>query len=327
MTRVGFALQGGGSYGAYTKGVLKALFNSEVFNNPKKLEIAAFTGTSAGAVNGAIATYGLNSGGTAEAIRILDNFWDEIEKNGRMLKLFNLATQFNMFADPVKYPNLPASAVSAMALVPSGTIPQNLQEQVERHMPEWDNIHNGPVKLFINAVLEDSKTKERSHVVFKGKDVTPASIAASGGLEELGGHVINGQKFYDGAYWRNPCTTDIRGEGITDLIIVTLQKKPESNIKPEHQDKGREKHDKPGHQVLTEEIHNHIAYMQKQYPHLNLHVISLDVDPAWDETSRMNIDPRWLHDLEERGKRDAEKWLAEHAKKLGKKSSYGPAAP
>jgi len=326
--RLGLALQGGGAYGAYAKGVLKALFNSEAFRQNKKLKINAVTGTSAGAVNGAITTYGLNSGGYDEAIRILDSFWSEIEGNGRAIKMLSLTDQFNFFTRNVAYPNLPFYLEKAMGMMPAGSIPKNLQDQVERHMPDWDkHMHSGPVKLFVNAVLEDEKSKERSHIVFKGKELTPASIAASGALEELGGHMIDGKKFYDGAYWRNPCTTDIRGEGITDLLIVTLQKKPDSGVKPEHQDEARKRHEKPGHKVLTEEIHNHIAYMQKQYPHINLHVISLEVDPAWDDTSRMNIDPRWLHDLEDMGKRDAEKWLADHADKLGKKSSYGPAAP
>lgn len=325
--RLGLALQGGGSYGAYTKGVLKALFNSEAFKNNPDLDISAIAGTSAGAVNGAIVTYGLNKGGYDEAIRILDNFWEEIERNGRMVKLLSLTNQFNIFAKNVPYPNLPYEAEHAMKMMPAGSIPKNLQDQVERHMPDWDYITRGNTRLFVNAVVDDEETGERKHVVFKGKDLQPSSIAASGALEELGGHIIDGKTFFDGAYWRNPCTTDIRNEGITDLLVVTLQQKPKGKIKPEHQDTGRDKHRKPGHEVLTEEIHNHIAYFKLQYPHINVHVISLEVDPAWDETSRMNIDPRWLHDLEEMGKRDAEKWLKQHADKLGKKSSYGSAAP
>ena len=314
--KLGIALQGGGAYGAYAKGVLKALFNSRALNAPS-MEIKAVTGTSAGAVNGALITYGLNSGGTQEAVRRLDSLWKEVGDNGRVSHFFSA-----MFPTTKSWPNLPEIFHSSASLLPKGYVPKQLKSLMEQHVPDWKHVQKGPVKLFVNAVEEDAETGKRRHIVFSGKDLTADAVAASGSLEDFGAHTFNGRKFYDGAYWRNPCMSDITKEGITDLLVITLQRVPENGIKPEHQDKARSRHSKPGHELLTEEIHNHIAYIHKQYPALNLHVISLKVDPAWDDTSRMNTDPKWLKMLEKIGLADGEEWLKNSAKDLGKKSSY-----
>lgn len=320
-TKLGIALQGGGSYGAYTKGVLKALFNSKAFNNPS-LEIKAVTGTSAGAVNGALLVSGLNDGGPAEALRRLDGLWSEIGEKGRMNRLWSML-------DPMSpsWPNLPRSMMTAAtAFLPKGYMAEQLKIQVEKQIPDWTKLQNGPVKLFVNAVRENPENGKRSHIVFKGKKLTSDAIAASGALGEFGPHIIDGVPHYDGAYWRNPCMSDIKKEDITDLLVITLQRVPEDGIRPEHQDKARAKHDKPGHELLTEEIHNHIAHIHKHHPHINLHVISLQADPKWDQSSRMNNDPRWLETLEEMGYEDGKKWLKANAALLGKKSSYATPA-
>lgn len=58
---VGLALQGGGSWGAYTWGVLDALLAS------RSISIAPFSGTSAGAINAAIVASAIAEGKPAEA--------------------------------------------------------------------------------------------------------------------------------------------------------------------------------------------------------------------------------------------------------------------
>lgn len=57
---VKLALQGGGSHGAFTWGVLDQLLDDE------RLQIAAISGTSAGAMNAVAVVDGMNSGGPAK---------------------------------------------------------------------------------------------------------------------------------------------------------------------------------------------------------------------------------------------------------------------
>jgi NTE family protein len=55
--RVNLALQGGGSHGAFTWGVLERLLEDQ------RIEIEGISGTSAGAMNGAMLAYGMMEGG------------------------------------------------------------------------------------------------------------------------------------------------------------------------------------------------------------------------------------------------------------------------
>ena len=66
---ISLALQGGGSHGAFTWGVLDRLLEDE------RLEIAAVSGTSAGAMNAAALAAGHAQGGRQGARRALDKFW------------------------------------------------------------------------------------------------------------------------------------------------------------------------------------------------------------------------------------------------------------
>ena len=66
---VGLALQGGGSWGAYTWGVLDALLAS------RSLTIAQLSGTSAGAINAAIVASELAKGSHSQARKTLRAFW------------------------------------------------------------------------------------------------------------------------------------------------------------------------------------------------------------------------------------------------------------
>src|SRR5437773_7747253 len=66
---IGLALQGGGSWGAYTWGVLDALLAS------RSVVVAQLSGTSAGAINAAIVAGALAKGSPARARRALRSFW------------------------------------------------------------------------------------------------------------------------------------------------------------------------------------------------------------------------------------------------------------
>jgi len=70
--QINLALQGGGAHGAFTWGVLDRLLEDD------RLEIAAMTGTSAGALNGAAVKSGMLEDGNAGARAKLDWLWAQI---------------------------------------------------------------------------------------------------------------------------------------------------------------------------------------------------------------------------------------------------------
>src|SRR3954467_14643770 len=75
--RIKLALQGGGSHGAFTWGVIDRLLEHGGF------EVEAVVGTSAGAVNAAVLAYGLATGGTDGGRERLSHFWHRVSAAGR----------------------------------------------------------------------------------------------------------------------------------------------------------------------------------------------------------------------------------------------------
>ena len=72
VKRINLALQGGGAHGAFTWGVLETLLADP------GIEIAAISGTSAGALNAAALKAGMITGGRAGAIANLEWLWHEV---------------------------------------------------------------------------------------------------------------------------------------------------------------------------------------------------------------------------------------------------------
>ena len=71
---VDLALQGGGSHGAFTWGVLDRLLEES------RLRIEAISGTSAGAMNAAALADGWTEGGAGGARLALDKYWQRVSR-------------------------------------------------------------------------------------------------------------------------------------------------------------------------------------------------------------------------------------------------------
>src|SRR5512134_2929399 len=71
-TRATLALQGGGSHGAFTWGVLDQLLEDG------RIEIEAISGASAGAMNAVALAYGALLGGREGARQALKDFWEAV---------------------------------------------------------------------------------------------------------------------------------------------------------------------------------------------------------------------------------------------------------
>jgi NTE family protein len=69
MKIANLALQGGGTHGAFTWGVLHRLLEEP------RLEIEGISATSAGAINAVVLAQGLLAGGREGAVQALSDFW------------------------------------------------------------------------------------------------------------------------------------------------------------------------------------------------------------------------------------------------------------
>ncbi|MEL6209340.1 MAG: patatin-like phospholipase family protein, partial [Pseudomonadota bacterium] len=73
---VNLALQGGGSHGAFTWGVLDRIFEED------RIWIEAISGTSAGAMNAVVAAQGMYDGQAEGARKQMHDFWRAVSKAG-----------------------------------------------------------------------------------------------------------------------------------------------------------------------------------------------------------------------------------------------------
>ncbi|MDN0076320.1 patatin-like phospholipase family protein [Crenobacter sp. SG2303] len=81
IRRINIALQGGGSHGAFSWGVLDRLLEDG------RIEVDGICGTSAGAINATVLAYGLASGGGEGARRALETLWRQISDAARLSPL------------------------------------------------------------------------------------------------------------------------------------------------------------------------------------------------------------------------------------------------
>ena len=219
--RINLALQGGGAHGAFTWGVLDRLLDEE------EIEIAAISGTSAGALNGAALKAGLVSGGREGARENLDWLWHRIgavDSDG-LPEWFGLA-ETRMISRALEYaPGYAWSEAVQMMMSPYGWGPlyrNPLQEVVEQLDYERVCHQSGP-RFFVGATRVRTGTAR----VFTGDEIDTDAILASAclptlfrGVEKYDSLTGRTETFWDGGFTGNPPLWPLFDPGLPDDIVV-----------------------------------------------------------------------------------------------------------
>jgi NTE family protein len=224
--RINLALQGGGAHGAFTWGVLDRLLDEE------GLEIAAISGASAGALNGAALKAGMVEGGRAGAKANLDWLWAQIGAQGD-LRLTNWMTSFSpapgLISQTIET-SLPFSLMETASRLTSpyalGPFYRNPLEPIAKAL-DYDRVcaHDAPA-LFVSATnVRSGKIR-----VFGSDEISPDVLMATTCLPTLFQAVEfddpkTGQReaFWDGGYMGNPALFPLfRPEFPDDVVIVNI---------------------------------------------------------------------------------------------------------
>lgn len=201
--RIALALQGGGSHGAFTWGVLERLLEE------RGLRIEAASGASAGAVNAALLAHGLARGAAAEAQAALRGFWHRLSEHAPPTG----AAEYGLNALLLMTRWLAPAQWNPLDLNPLRTL---LASSID-----FERIRAArPLRLFIAATRVDTGTLR----IFHESDLTPDVLLASACLPGLHHTVmLDGTAYWDGGLTANPplyslidhCTAD-------DLVLVTM---------------------------------------------------------------------------------------------------------
>ena len=212
--RINLALQGGGSHGAFTWGVLDRLLEDE------RIEIEAVTGASAGAMNAVALADGLAEGCRIQARTKLKTFWDGVAEAGALSPLRRtpfdaLRGTWNLDSSPAfVWFDLMSRLASPYDVNPLGFNP--LLDLVGR-LVDFERVRASQLKVFVSATnVETGRPR-----VFHGPALTPEHVMASACLPFLYQAVtIDGAPYWDGGYMGNPPLWPLFDHCVSDDVVI-----------------------------------------------------------------------------------------------------------
>ena len=215
--RVNLALQGGGAHGAFTWGVLDALLADG------RLEIAAISGASAGAMNAVVLADGMREGGVAGARKQLAQFWRGVSLDGDMnANQRNLFDSFLGLWDPLKIgQSLAENAANYISPYQSNPLDINPLRDVVQRLIDFPALRaTDDLKLFISATsVRSGKIR-----IFRRPELTIDMLMASACLPTVFKAVeVEGEAYWDGGYMGNPALFPFFTESDTlDVVLVQI---------------------------------------------------------------------------------------------------------
>ncbi len=218
---VNLALQGGGSHGAYTWGVLDALLEDE------RIAIAAISGASAGAMNAVVLACGMDEGGREGARHKLERFWRSVSAEGSLA--------------PISRKLVDAWLAACGRFLPTdrwlGAWTDAFLDLASPY--EFNPLNVNPVRAHLAAVVDFERLRATDDLqlfvaatnvrtgrgeIFRRGVLTVDHVMASACLPQLFQAVpIGGQIYWDGGFGGNPPLWPLFYETkCNDAIIVQI---------------------------------------------------------------------------------------------------------
>lgn len=296
------ALQGGGSLGAFTWGVLDRLLDEPDFT-PVRL-----SGASAGAVNATAFACGWAAGGAAGARDTLERVWNRVGEcgaeslgfcptwanNGMVRAVNNAAFQFaTRFFSPY-------------ALNPLGINP--LRDILAAELDFESLRHKKAPRLFISA----TRVSDGGACVFSNGQIGLDVLLASTTLPTLHQAVeIDGEAYWDGGYTLNPPVAALLdGPAIGDILVVQAMPNRTATI-PRTATAIRERLNEI---TFSRPLEAEMELVREKLTHRDRpeSLSLLAIDPTTEglgDLSGLRVDRDYLLLLKEHGRAQAESWL------------------
>jgi NTE family protein len=322
---VDLALQGGGSHGAFTWGVLDRLLEVPW------LRIDAISGTSAGAMNAAVLADGFTEGGAEGARAALDAYWERVAQAATFSPLQRtpmdrLLGRWTLDYSPVFIGfDLMARLFSPYNLNPSGFNP--LTSILDQSI-DFERLARSPIKLFITA----TNVRTGRGRIFRNKEITSRVLLASACLPTLFQAIeIDGEAYWDGGFVGNPTITPlVRESNSQDTILVQINPRERAGTPQSAAEILNRLNEVSFNASLMKELRM-IALLRQtadratgegaRWAAMRTHRIMSEMMTDLGYSSKLNGEWAFLCMLRAEGRRAADEFLKLHSKDLGRRST------
>ena len=322
---VDLALQGGGSHGAFTWGVLDRLLEEPW------IRIEAISGTSAGAMNAAVLADGWSMGGADGARAALDAYWRRVSRAAAFSPLQRsllerMMGRWTLDASPVYLAmDLMSRVFSPYDLNPTGFNPLR---QVLAESIDFERLVTSPIKLFITATNVHTGRGR----IFRNGQITPEVLLASACLPTMFRAVeIDGEPYWDGGFAGNPTITPlVRESDAHDTILVQINPRERRNTPKTAGDILDRLNEISFNAPLLKELRM-IALLRQaadpghgegaRWAGMRTHRVMTDKLAEFGASSKLNAEWEFLAMLKMEGRKSADDFLTSYGADLGSKSS------
>ena len=336
---VDLALQGGGSHGAFTWGVLDRLLEDD------GLDFMGISGTSAGALNGAVMLSGYVQGhadGNAQAGRrraqqALRDFWQDVSRHGPIFSPLTIQSngllkpEFNFDQFPAyQWLNMFTRAFSPYEFNPLNLNP--LRDVLQRHV-QVEALHEGCRRCGVHLFVTATSVRTGQARVFTDRELSLDALMASACLPFVFQAIeIEGEPYLDGGYTGNPALFPlIYNTEAMDILLIKINPLLREDTPTRSMDIIDRLSEITFNTSLIGEMRA-IAFVSRllreqkldpgRYKDLRLHMVADDDGlMPYNASSKFNTDWNFLQELHGLGYRAAQDWLAAHGQDVGRRSS------
>ena len=212
---VNLALQGGGAHGAFTWGVLDKIFEDG------RIWIDAISGTSAGAMNAAVAAMGMYAEGGEGARQELERFWKAVSKAGEMspFKTTPMDRAMQNWSLDSSPGYLMMDLINRLASpYDMNPVQLNPLRDLVRDFIDFERVRAArEMEIYISATnVETGRVR-----IFSRDEIDLDVIMASACLPFMFHAVeIDGQYYWDGGYMGNPVLLPFMETSASDDIVI-----------------------------------------------------------------------------------------------------------
>ncbi len=305
------ALQGGGSHGAFTWGVLDRLLEAG-------MPLAGVSGASAGAMNGAALVAGLVRGGPTGARRTLEDLWRTVAEQSlagplQSTPLEHLLHGWNRDYSPgIQLLKGITRVASPYQLNPTG---HNPLRAVLEAVIDFDALrHASACPLFISL----TNVRSGRMALHRNRQIGVDSLLASACLPLLFQAVrVDGEHYWDGGYTGNPALSPLLLEcAATDVLLIQLTPEEHDRVPTQVPEIMERINDLTFHASLVRELQL-LASLQRAGRLRGMAGIRFHQVKSEDDTRGMGADSRinaawsFICHLRDRGRERAGQWLDE----------------